>query len=643
MELKDSIELSFEYVRKQPQHLPELIHKIRETFSFEPDDQQFGFFRQHTLFDVLISGLKKEDALYSAAFYELAKTFLKFTFESVKAGRENKIIYYKYDLPNIDILKSFRKVIWDTINTYFHINNKMSLDLLSTYCDEYTENKDLVFFDKEYILKLITKHLNPTVFEHCLIVQRYLDFLSHNSEMESNEYTLKTEYTNDLYKIYCRIDLNRISVQEEYDFDEDLQIKEQVLRKSFVFQSTVEATDFIEKYLYLINFIKDDWNQNRVLDIIIDENFNNNTQIGLFLIELIIGKNNDLNYVPHLVFEGHLSNIKVAKKILTLLEKKSFNARLNWIICFYENKKTHLNSGEVNQFIGFLKTIDENVKICLGRLTHLKNIQIDFYDHLLKTITIENRERDNIVRIESRDNSLLLYLESINNIEIIKEMYFQQIKVDSYFDYSGTILKYILRRDADYLIEFTNKLYYKGDRNFHNRIRLGFIWDIENIGDTLEKIADLILVKEDYFVSTNHFCNVFFKGINSQNIERARDFIIGYVKNNYQNIIKINFIMDIIHNTKTEWFDDVIIAFIKESQDPSLFSKIRWLKNNRSIIGDQLFSDLEITDWKKILETINKIDLGIKLIPIKQYVVNRIEHLINSSEEERRHKFINGF
>ena len=40
---------------------------------------------------------------------------------------------------------------------------------------------------------------------------------------------------------------------------------------------------------------------------------------------------------------------------------------------------------------------------------------------------------------------------------------------------------------------------------------------------------------------------------------------------------------------------------------------------------DQLFSDLEAADWRKILDIINEVDLGIKLISIKKYLVTKIE------------------
>ncbi|MGD7046149.1 hypothetical protein [Jeotgalibacillus proteolyticus] len=644
MELKSSIELSLEFVRRQPHHLPELIHKFRETFSFEMEDERFGYYRQLTLFELLINRVKKGDNLYSVTFYELAKTFLKFTFEVVKASRGDKITFYKYELSNIEKLQLFRRNIWDTVINQFDINNIMSLDLLVFYCEEYTENKDIVSFDKEYILILIEK-LDPGVFEHCLFVQKYLKFLNRNSITDFKMDTLKAKYRNELYEMYLRIDWDRIRDKDMYNFDDYKkyeELKEQEIRNSFLLQSTEEVSTFFEDYMYLIGFIKNTWNQNKVLDIIVDENFNHNSQIGHTLLELIIENNSDLNYVPFLVFKNHLNKSNLIKEFLNLLEKESFNCSLRWVVAFYENiDAAYLETKLVDRFIELIKNTDETVYIYLGNLSHLQNIKEDFYKDLLETVTIENRERLNKVRIEGRDDSLLSYLDSIN-FETIKEMYIQQYFFDSYFDYEGKILKYILSRDPDYLLELTDKLYSEEDRKFKKEMGLGIIWEIENIENSLEKVFDYTLDKELYFGIAKHFCNVFFNDIENRNLVRAKEFILNYVKKHHQNIKKMNVIMDIIHNTRNEWFYDVVKTFVNNNQDSNVFSKIWWLKRSRSLSGDKLFSDLEANDWRQILNIINEIDLGIKLIPIKRYVATEMEQKIQYAEEERKRKFLRG-
>ena len=54
-----AMELAFEYCRKKPESLPELIRRIREKLLFDDDDHRYDFQRQVELFNLLIKKFKK--------------------------------------------------------------------------------------------------------------------------------------------------------------------------------------------------------------------------------------------------------------------------------------------------------------------------------------------------------------------------------------------------------------------------------------------------------------------------------------------------------------------------------------------------------------------------------------------------------
>ncbi|MDX5864821.1 hypothetical protein SIL80_02775 [Bacillus cereus group sp. BfR-BA-01119] len=645
MDLKNVIELSLEFIKKQPEHLPELICKFRETFSFELEDEDFGFYKQQKLFEVITNGMNKGDKLYLVIFYELAKTFLQFKFEVFKFGRENKFIFYKYELPNIEDLKLIRKGIWNNVNRNFYLNRGKSLDLLSSYCDNYSENNELIYFDKEYIINLIKQHLDTTIFEHCLFVQKYIKFLNRHSIKGLCLDELKEKYRNELYEMYLKIDWDRIRDKEVYDFkdyNEYLKLKEKDIRKSFEFQTSVEIKNFFERYLYLIGFTKNNWNQNGVLDIIVDETFKKNSTHGFVLINLIVEKNNELNYIPYLVFKNHLNRAEMVNKFLSIIETKDFNQRLKWAISLYENvEKSLLNIKEVNQFFKLIKDIDETVEITVQRLQHFENIKEDFNRILLETITQENHKREYKIQIQTRGQCLVSYLKLYNiKLDTLKEMYSQQFFIDPYIDFEGEVLKYILKIDPTYLIEFIKEHYVEEEQIFQERNGYGFLWGIENLEYSLEKIFEFTLEKDLYFGMRKHFGNVFFKDIEIHNIQRAKHFILEYVKKNNENIDKMNIVLDIVNNTREEWFDEVITVFIHHNQDFKNFSGIWWTKRSRVYSGEKLISDIEAADWRRILDIINEIDLGIKLIPIKKFIITKIELLVQGAEEERKRRYL---
>jgi len=111
-DLKDLIQLAFEFVRKRPQHAAALIYEIRERLYFSPRDAGVGFSRQQIFFEVLANGLKQNDQLLSLAFYELGKSFLAYKYQQIEGGRNNAIQIYEYPIPNNQYIQAFRKNIW---------------------------------------------------------------------------------------------------------------------------------------------------------------------------------------------------------------------------------------------------------------------------------------------------------------------------------------------------------------------------------------------------------------------------------------------------------------------------------------------------------------------------------------------------
>ncbi len=70
-----------------------------------------------------------------------------------------------------------------------------------------------------------------------------------------------------------------------------------------------------------------------------------------------------------------------------------------------------------------------------------------------------------------------------------------------------------------------------------------------------------------------------------------------------------------------------------------MFSKIWWRGNGVSG-GDEILADIEAADWRNILSTIEKSDMGIRLLPIKQYVNQQIEFCLRSADRERQRRFL---
>lgn len=642
--LRDVIELAFEFTRKCPIHLPELIYKIRETLTFDRDDERTEFSRQVILFDILLQGLKSGDKLYTAAFYELAKTFLSYKYSHTKGGRNNSFYRYDYPIPNTRPIQGFRTKIWNALNDYYANNPEKSLEILTSY-SRVNPNviKEIMEFDNPFIVYIVNNHLSIDSFDHCRYVQDQIRWFKRNSVTNPSFPELIKKFTNPTYEMFLKIYWDRLGDKERYDFDdfrEYERLKEAEIRSSFIIQNQEDIQKFYNSFVFLKQAAKNDY-YNKAFDHIVDENCINNFDTGIQILELVIQKNNEIKYVPRVVFRNQLNTQEKINKIWELIQSKSFSYKNQWEISYYEYidesliNKTHLD--------GILKTIseiDESITIHFNRLERFLIIDPTLFHKILSIITEKNAKEK--VQIYTWMDFFSEHFDKFgNDIELIKKAYLQQNLIQNHFDYQGNGFSKILEKDSSFLIDFVSSLYTERDNRLTDDNReLSFIWQIEGIEEQLIKIFDLDIGKEPYLGILDHFCNAFFRNLNDKQGQLADSFLLEYVKDNYKNSERINVIVDIVRNTRKNLFEEILLTYISLNQDPEVFSRIWWRGNGGSYSGDVIIGDIEAVDWRNILSIVEKSDVGIKLLPIKNYINKKIESCLISGNWERQRRFL---
>lgn len=646
--LKDVIELSFEYVRKTPEHLPELIHKIKEFLTFDKEDENYNFSRQFILYQVLFEGLNKKDSLYVILFYELSKTFLSFKFHHTEGGRNYSIIWYDYPIPNSKSIQDFRIKIWSALDNNFKIFPTESFNLLQNYSNVRPDiSKEIMTFDLPYIINIIEKHLTSISFEHCRYVQDQIRWYKKNDISHSAFTSLTDKFTNPTYEIFLKIDWDRLRDKEMYEFDdyrEYERLKEAKIRNSFIFKKTdtEDIEEFYNVFVYLKNTAKQESKYCTTLDQIIDENCIKDFKLGCQLLIKIIERDNEVNYIPRVVFKNQLNTEYKANYIWKLLFLQEFRHKELWELSFYYYlEDSLLNKDYVQALIRTVSSMKEPNTIYFDRLQRFLTIEPDLFQILLKTLVEKN---------EKEGTHLLVWMDSFSthfdklgdDIEFIKKAYLQQNKLQSPFDYDDQGFLNILKKDTAFLLEYVNSFYsLEQYRSSLSEIDLSFIWQVENIETVLKDVFNFVTEKEPYIGIGEHFCNVFFRNLQEEVEERAKNFLIKYCEENYTNSNRMNVIVDIVRNSMREFFDEVLLLFLSLSQDRELFSEIWWRGNGGTIFsGDVNFGDLEAADWRNILSIIEGLDLGIKLIPVKKYINEQIESSLRFADLERQRRFL---
>lgn len=642
--LKDSIELAFEFARKKPEHFAELIHKIRATLTFNRDDEQTNFYRQKILFDVLIDGVTNRDVLCTIAFYELSKTFLSFKFEQTEGGRNHSITIYHYSLPFNESIKEFRKRVWECLNTNFA---EEAIALLESYAQPTPDIlKEIMKYDMPFVCSLIENHLVPSRFTHCKYVQDQIRWYKRCKMTSPLLEHLSIKYTNPVYELYLKINWNRCRDKELYEFDkydEYKRLKEEELRKHFVFENIQEIEEFYNDFLSVIDYEKEDsdrYSYNFSLDIIVNTTFNNDFKLGLYLLKLII-KDNPIGYIPHEVFKEQLiSEEKIDYLWVTIQDVQYYNCKEKWEMSFYH----YLPQGFVcREYVPFIiKTIsswNNTNYIYLDSLERFFEIEPSLLEELLRIIVAKTEKGQSVfIQQTSFHNICTKLLET--DIELVKKIYLHQYLIQSNFDCNRNILFTILVKEPAFLITFTNYVYTNNTKKYEFRYdSMNFIWQINNIEIILEEVFDIIDKIQPYYLNDD-YCNSFFCNIPDEFKKRAEEFLVSYCARNYNNTNKINIVVDIARNTFKELYDKIILLFISLTQDEDLFSKVYWCLNDGMYHGDTIIGDIDVANWSHVLSVINRSKQGYKLIPIKNFVNTQIEYSLKSAEQERKRRFV---
>ena len=638
---KDAVELAFDYARKVPSKYSELIYTVSKTLIFDIEDERYGFIRQSTLFKSLITGLNDNNKLYTTAFFELSKTFLLFTHQHTKGGRKRTITFYDYPLPNNKYIREFRKNIWENINKYF---STAAFKVLKHYAHKnYKVVKEIIEYDIDFILGIIENHLSPSSFEHCKYVHEQIRFWKRNEIVHHIFTELKVKFTNHLYEMYIKICMNILGSKEDNDYNKFKKLKEIEIKTSFIFKNKIEVENFYQDFSYLA-CLEDERNRYsyiNALDIILNENFNHGLEIGNFLLLKVI-ENNNVGYVPGTFFKNQLVTEEKIKYIWDLLQNNIFKYKQTWELSFYNNiPDNYIDIKYIAAIKDTFKNIDYFCMLYLDNLQRFLAIDPKLFEDLLKIIFHKN-ESDGKIYIW--DGLFSQYFSSLGeDLTLIKRSYLQQILIqNNTFDYERKGLLNILAKDSYFLIEYVEALYEKSSSRHYldDDHTLGVVWQIGNIEPVLDKLFNLSTEKEEYIGILEHFCNSFFWGLELEMKERAKQFLLDYCKRNFADCNKMNIVVDIARHSMSGIYSEILLTFLSITQDPELFSSIYWRGTHTSGMGDVILGDIKASEWRNVLSIVENSEVGVKLLPIKQYINLQIEYALGYAQSERKRRFL---
>jgi hypothetical protein len=329
-----------------------------------------------------------------------------------------------------------------------------------------------------------------------------------------------------------------------------------------------------------------------------------------------------------------------AECIWGILQTYDFEDNARWKLSFYNWIDDSLICKElINQLKDTVSKMPNKSTIWFRELQRYLKIESDLFQELLKIIVRRNEQENIFIDIDFFEQ----YTELLkNNIELIKKAYLQQNTIQKHFDFTKKGFFKVLKQDANFLIDYVSSLYSQNTNEYcldDDRF-LNVVWKIDNIESVLVKVFESVNKKEIYWGISEHFCNSFFWNVQGKTKERAKKFLLNYCTANFNNDSKMNIIVDIARHSMGDLYNDILLLFISLTQDVQRFSEIWWRGNGGSYCGDVIIGDIEAAEWRNILSIIEQSSIGIKLLPIKDYVKKQIESALKEADWERKRKFL---
>lgn len=643
-----SLELAFEYCRKKPEELPELIRRIREKILFDEPDEHSGFIRQIKLFELLIKNFKEGKLHYVSAFFALAQTFLGHHFQITKGGRNNTITFYQYPLPFYEVTQDFRKNIWNALFDSYEKYPQEILAVLKKFKPGFEKPiPEILKFDLSFIMHFIEAKLDPSSFENIYFVRELVRWLNREKIADRSYQKLNEQFINKEYEYFRKLDWNRVRGKQDFDFEkyEDFQkLKEEDIRVSFQFK---DQGEFAELHKAIHNTLSLEGNNGfgiyQSLDIIAEETFIRNYELGFKLLESILQ-----NYPPGLspLYKPMNAIIQTSehwvKKLWNLLLSWEHEYKIYWQLAFFEClPQAFCNEYFKNELISTLTSIDKHVSyLRFDSIEKFMPIDKDIIDTSLNIVV--NKIEDEKLAISLSFHFFEKYSKFIKDLPLIGKAYIQQEKLSDHFDLERKGLQTIIEIDENFLFTYLTEFY--TDKDWHNRNthnHLPFLWDLENHLEIINKAANLIVDHNPYFGIGQYSLSILFSHLTESRQVRAKEFILNYITQYNTNRSKMNAIFDMVRHYFANFFETAFLRYLSLNTDLENFKEIYWRGNGGVYNGDTIIGELHAREWQNIMTTTEKAPDQLNLIPIKAHIKQQIGYELKSAEEERKRKFIN--
>lgn len=589
--ISEALELIFLYVNKNQEVIEEGVKVLRGHYSVLLESYKFDYLTQQKLAATFEENYKKT-SVNKLIFSALSKNLLKTFFEETRATRGN-VTFYRFPLQISNGAIAYRNKIWKIIiANYEKFDDEFFIELFNEYgsYDDSVE-KDIYIYEMNMVDELISLIGKDRISVAVLCV-RELNSIYHFFEIELSPYL--NSFMNTLeWKV-----LDTFFMVGYYRDYEDETEREDAIKADYI-----QLIDLItpDKYKWLVklcgNFSKIDnvnWEINQGLERFIcflrrqRENY-------MIFIDTYIDSNDQpkLRIQPSQIIKECIDKFGI-EWTYTRVSNKRFINRNEWEYMFYVLlPQESINEKWCDRLEAFLKCKNDKELVQSGvrDIAFLKKYNAYKPGFFLRAVKLIYHKYEYSPFIANLYFTSLMYNRTekgavekaelfIDDIPLLKKIYFKFLTHDRDRDYDGKLLIAIARYDESIIIDYFEHLLAK-DRYYNNHAdNIDYIWKLDSYKIWINKFIDLLYDKGSHFYfNTEKIGQMIF--INSDKEDdklyaRKETLLLDYIKNNINNESKIIYIFNVISELSKSTRSRCIKHLAKLDVDFSIFKNIRF-------------------------------------------------------------------
>lgn len=525
--------LLLEYLAKRPSVFPKILYILTENYDFKFDSYLFEFRVQRDVIEALQEKMEEgENTLVSKLFLAVSKHYLQTRFRSTFSSGSHEFSIREFQLwPTPQLLK-FRQQIWDRLFRLFNVpdfKNDVVLNLREYITSSYHEPvKEIIADDATEFLRFIEVKLNPDSYSHCALVQDYLDFLESNNIMFDK--TIRDRFKNYTYAL-SEILFDDWAEKKNLNlrYEEYKQFKKNRIKKHFDTYNLDEYKQFFNRCTEIKSQASNNRDEYRlrsgteeVLEIIAECK----PELYVEVVEHYLALGDPLDLNPRALVENlvRLSGSEAAYK---RLNQSVYGTKKKWVFSFLislpseDVTPTHLeqlyslyqsaDSADLPYHMDFLlkflplddKIVTKVTKILFRKAgddpNHIRPLSVMFYPH---------------AEINKR-----LIEHFVDDIELLKLVYFKVCESDSHEDYDGHTFALILNHDPNFALEYIDRVYVEKElesrfikSRFVETRDYSFLWRRDDYKEVMSQIVEHIYnIEHEQNAHVFSYLEVFFR------------------------------------------------------------------------------------------------------------------------------------